>query len=91
MKMIEKKDWDEFRDTGLLLYINQILHAFGWAIVVDGGEDGKTGKFKVADAYPAKCKFRGFNEDSVDKAYKKISDYMSKNAKKLHKEAYVKK
>lgn len=31
--MITKKSWSEFRETGLLLLVNTILHAFGWAIV----------------------------------------------------------
>jgi hypothetical protein len=30
-----KKEWSEFRSTGLLLFINQILHVFGWAIVFE--------------------------------------------------------
>lgn len=30
--MITEKSWDEFKKNGLLLFINQILHIFGWAI-----------------------------------------------------------
>ena len=30
--MTKEKSWQEFRDTGLVVIINQILHIFGWAI-----------------------------------------------------------
>lgn len=33
--MVTKKEWIEFRSTGLLLIINQILHIFGWVIVYE--------------------------------------------------------
>ena len=57
-KPVTKKSWDEFRDNGLLWFINTILHMFGWAIVVevDNGE--------VINAYPARVTFRGFSEES---------------------------
>ena len=37
---VTKKTWTEFREIGLLWFINTILHMFGWAIVVevDNGE-----------------------------------------------------
>jgi hypothetical protein len=75
--MIDKKTWDEFRDTGLLLYINQILHAFGYAICCDVKDD------IVSKAYPARVKYRGFTEASIDEAYKKIALYNYENAKDL--------
>jgi len=75
--MITKKDWSEFRSTGLLLFINQILHVFGWAIVfdIDNGE--------IKSVYPARVKFRGFDNDRVSKSYQKISKYMKDNASEL--------
>lgn len=48
--MIRKKTWEEFRDTGLFWFINMILHAFGWAIVLVK-DDGK-----IIDVYPARVK-----------------------------------
>lgn len=33
--MVVEKSWDEFRNSGLLWWINMILHTFGWAIAVD--------------------------------------------------------
>ena len=46
--MIKKKTWEEFRKTGLLWFVNVIIHVFGWAIVVEV-EDGK-----IIDSYPAR-------------------------------------
>lgn len=79
--MVTKKEWIEFRSTGLLLIINQILHIFGWAIVyeMDGDE--------VKSVYPARVKFRGFNNENVSQSYQKISEYMKDNASELLDEA----
>lgn len=79
--MVTKKEWSEFRNTGLLLFINQILHVFGWAIVFD--MDGDV----VKSVYPARVKFRGFSEESVSKSYQKISEFMNENSKDLLDEA----
>ena len=79
--MVTKKEWSEFRSTGLLLFINRILHVFGWAIVFDTDGD------EVKSVYPARVKFRGFDNDSVSKSYQKISEYMKDNASELSDEA----
>ena len=79
--MIKKKEWKEFRTTGLLLYINQILHVFGWAIVVQNDDNGK-----FEEAYPAKVKFRGFTEKAITKAYKKMTYYMKDSIDSLVKD-----
>ena len=79
--MVNKKSWNEFRETGLLLIINQILHIFGWAIVVEMDKD------EIINCYPARVKFRGFNEESTEKTYKKISKYMKENSDILFDEA----
>jgi len=78
--MVTKKDWNEFRNTGLVLFINQILHVFGWAIVFEVEND------EVKSVYPARVKYRGFNENSVSKSYQKISEYMKNNASDLYEE-----
>lgn len=79
--MLQRKTWEEFRGTGLTLIINQILHIFGWAITYEV-EDGK-----IKDCYPARCKFRGFEEDSVSAAYIKVSKWLKENADELLREA----
>lgn len=81
-EMINKKSWNEFRSTGLFMFINTILHAFGWAIVVNVDD-----KKEVVDCYPARVKFRGFGEQDQTEMHKKISGYLKDNANQLHKEA----
>ena len=82
-QMIEKKSWEEFRNTGLLLFINSILHAFGWAIVVEiENEDDE-----VTKVYPARVKFRGFDEQSQEESYRRIGRYLKNNANEIAKEA----
>lgn len=76
-----EKGWSEFRETGLLLIINQLLHIFGWAIVFE--MDGKD----VVRVYPARVKYRGFSESASAESYKKISKFMAENANDLKEEA----
>ena len=81
---VEEKSWDEFRSTGLLLIINQILHIFGWAIVASYERyDVSTDIGVIKNVYPARVKYRGFTEKSTDRAYKKITKYMDNNSKDL--------
>jgi hypothetical protein len=79
--MVTKKEWPEFRSTGLVLIVNQILHIFGWALVFEIEND------KIKNVYPARVKFRGFDNKSTDEAYQKLSKYMLDNAKELNDEA----
>ena len=79
--MISKKSWEEFRNSGLLWWINMILHTFGWAIVVKMEED------KVVDVYPARVKYRGFGEKNNTEGYIKVSKYIKENAGELLEES----
>ena len=79
--MVTKKEWSEFRSTGLVLIVNQILHIFGWALVFEIEKD------EIKNVYPARVKFRGFDNKSTDEAYQKLSKYMLDNAKELNDEA----
>lgn len=81
-KMVFKKSWEEFRESGIFQWMNCILHAFGWAICVDVDPISH----KIVGAYPARVKFRGFDTESNDKGYKKIAKYMKDNAEELYKE-----
>lgn len=80
--MITKKDWKEFRECGLLLFINQILHIFGWAIYFDFNDNNE-----IIDVYPARVKFRGFDNENVSECYKNLSKYMKDNSEILYEEA----
>ena len=79
--MINKKTWKEFRDSGLLWWINTMLHTFGWAIVFDF-EDGE-----IKNVYPARVKFRGFGEKQVEEGYVKVSEYLKENVDDILREA----
>jgi len=82
-EMCQPEQWQTFRDTGLLMLINQILHAFGWAIAVVLDDDNK-----ITEAYPMRVAFRGFDENTISANYKKIGKYLKENAEELYKEAW---
>ncbi|MCU7712467.1 hypothetical protein OK414_14705 [Priestia sp. JV24] len=79
--MVNEKSWKEFKDSGLLWWINMLLHTFGWAIVfeVEGEE--------IKRVFPARVKFRGFGEEENTKGYQEISQYLADNATFLKQEA----
>lgn len=81
---MEKKTWIEFKETGLLWWINMILHTFGWAIVLEIDKDTK----ELLDVYPSRVKFRGFSEQCNTDGYQNVSRYLTENAKELEKECY---
>ncbi len=75
--------WTEFRETGLLWFINTILHLFGWAIAVE--LDEQTGE--VISCYPKRCNYRGFTVDCNTQGYIRLSKYLQENIDELVKEA----
>lgn len=79
--MINKKTWEEFRESKLLWFVNTILHTFGWAIIVEVNDD------MVSEVYPARVKFRGFSEKINTEGYIGLSEYMKENCEELLKEA----
>ena len=79
--MITKVDWEEFRDNGLLWFINSILHVFGYSIVFQYDGD------KLENVYPARVKFRGFSEKNNFNGYIALSKYMIQHGEELLKEA----
>lgn len=79
--MINKKTWQEFQDTGLIWWINRILHTFGWVIVYVVEVDGT-----ISDVYPARASYRGFAPETETRGFKKVSAYMQANAAELEKE-----
>ena len=79
--MVDKKSWDEFRDCKMLWWINMILHTFGWSIVTEMHEG------KIFNVYPARVKFRGFDEKNNTEGYIGVSQYLVNNAEELLKEA----
>lgn len=75
---ITRKTWDEFRDTGLLWWVNSLLHLFGWTIVMEM-DSQKTIKI----CFPARTSYRGFPADSNDRGYRKVTNYMVQNSEEL--------
>lgn len=78
---MSKRPWKTFKETGLLLLVNQILHTFGWEIVYYFNSKGE-----LKDVCPARVKCRGFSEDTTEQSYLKIAKYMKDNSKILYKE-----
>lgn len=85
--MIEEKDWEEFRSSGMLWWINRILHTFGWAIVFDY-ENTPLGEGppKLKNVFPARCRFRGFGETQEDEGFENVTKYLKDNIEELDKE-----
>ena len=78
--MVQKTTWEEFRKTGLLWFVNSVLHLFGYAIVLE--VENK----KVVTAYPARVKFRGFSEKNNTDGYRRITKYLKENIDMLMEE-----
>ena len=83
---VEKVDnvnfaWEKFRNSGLLWFVNQLLHTFGYAIVYSFNDDNT-----IKSVYPARVKFRGFTKTSIENGHRNIANYMKENADQLYKE-----
>jgi len=80
-KMIFKANWKAFRKSGMLWFVNRIIHIFGWSLVVEIDS-----KQNITDAYPARVKFRGFDEKSESKGFIAVSNFIVRNASRLRKD-----
>lgn len=80
--MVDKRNWKEFRESGLFWWINSLLHMFGWAIVVSLDDNGE-----IIEIYPARVKFRGFDEKSNTEGYQKVSKFLLDNIQEIEKES----
>lgn len=79
--MITEISWKDFRETGLLWYVNRILHVFGLVIVFEFDDTGE-----ISRVFPARCKFRGFTEEIDDKGFKNVGTYLQDNIDEIQKE-----
>jgi hypothetical protein len=75
--MIKRATWGEFRQTGLLWWVNRGLHLFGWAIVLIVEDDGG----EVTEAYPARVSFRGFSGQEEAEGFTKLTAYLKEQYK----------
>ena len=89
--MIEERTWKEFKDFGLLWFINRVLHLFGWSIVYEYQEIEEADKpyidCYIYRVYPARVGFRGFGEEYESEGFIKLSAYLVENIRKLYEEA----
>lgn len=76
--MIDRKTWMEFKTSGMLWFINMILHTFGWAIVYSVDKENR--KIEV---YPARVRLRGFSEQDNTNGYINVSKFLKENAAQL--------
>lgn len=79
--MVNRKSWKEFRESGLLWWINTMLHTFGWALCIEIDDD------EIINCYPARVKFRGFGNEQNTDGYIKVSKYLAENIDVLLKES----
>lgn len=77
--MIERRGWKEFQEAGLLWWVNRVLHLFGWAIVLEQNDD--TGE--ILDAYPARCRFRGFGEVQESQGFARLTRYLERELPRI--------
>lgn len=80
-ELTTEKTWEEFRDAGLLWWVNRALHLFGWSIVLS-----VTGTGKCLHAYPARCRWRGFDLQSEEEGFVKVTEYLEQHSAELGKE-----
>lgn len=74
-KMIERIEWEEFRKSGLLWFVNRILHFFGVAICFEYDDESHA----LKDVFPARCKFRGFSAECETEGFKELYKFMKIN------------
>lgn len=81
--MLTESTWNEFRDAGLLWWINRTLHLFGWALVIEQDEETK----EINRVYPARCNFRGFCEDVEANGFRNLTNHLRDEMPKLLRDA----
>jgi len=72
--MVNKSNWNEFRESGLLRFVNMFLHIFGWCIQITLDDNNN-----IQDVFPARCDYDGFCENE-EKAYLKLRKFMTTDA-----------
>lgn len=86
IKWVEELSWEEFRNSGLLWFVNRILHLFGRAICLDYEKDEKGSPTKVKRVYFARCRFRGFDEKTINRGFKNLTNFLETNITDIKKD-----
>lgn len=63
--------WEAFRKSGLLWFVNRILHVFNWSIIVSYDDNDN-----VIRAWPARTTWKGFSPDMEKAGYEMIEDFL---------------
>lgn len=66
----DKRTWTEFMDSGMLWFVNRILHVFGWVIIVEVDTIDTVGG--ITKAWPARTKVLGFPSECDEEAREKF-------------------
>lgn len=69
-----RHSWTEFREAGMLWFVNRMLHVFGWALVVE--VDDATDELR--GAFPVRTEWRGFTPDREELGHTRVSEWMAK-------------
>lgn len=82
--MVEERSWEEFRASGLAWWINRLLHTFGWTLVFDVVDHTlPDAQQKVTRCYPARCRFRGFDNKSETEGFRKVTAHTEESLPRL--------
>lgn len=81
-----EKQYEDFRNAGLLWFVNTILHAFGWALHIEADDEDN-----IINMYPQRRGFRGFSESINNDGYEKIAKYLKDNSSDLFEEFQINK
>jgi len=85
-KRFREESWLDFRNSGMLFLANQLLHVFGWCLVFEAPK-GKSDS-EPTRVFAARTKYRGFSEESTERGYKNLSNYMLRAASAIHEETH---
>jgi hypothetical protein len=85
-KPVVLKTWAEFRKTGLFLIVNQLLHVFGWSLIIQTEKDKPD---EIIGVLAARVVFRGFNEQGQGEDYTRVTEYMAQEAADLLNEVRI--
>lgn len=73
----------KFQDSGLLWWVNRMLHLFGWSIIYYYENDDDSLPTTI---YPQRTKWRGFEPEIDDNGFKNLTKYLKDNAADLEKD-----
>jgi hypothetical protein len=76
-EFIKEISGKEFRESGAMWFVNQILHLFGMAISWNSDTDELKANI---------VKYRGFDQTLQDKGYELLTSYLKDNIAELEKD-----